>query len=180
MKRTLFFILVFTVLIANLVMAKDNPPIMLEGNLGLGGCQGDCSGVDPFLGFGIGGFVEFHKNLSAGLTGRYQKYSIDNGSMYSLMFGLEGRYSFPINHQLNIYGAAGLGYDMLKTSVDTPYGSASGDDSAIFIQFGPGMTYNIDKNISIGGTFRYQINLWNKSSGTFNDWLLAVSLDYRL
>jgi len=33
-------------------MAKDNPPIMLEGNLGLGGCQGDCSGVDPFLGFG--------------------------------------------------------------------------------------------------------------------------------
>jgi hypothetical protein len=40
MKRTLFFIFVFTVLIANLVMAKDNPPIMLEGNLGLGGCQG--------------------------------------------------------------------------------------------------------------------------------------------
>jgi hypothetical protein len=52
MKRTLFFIFVFTGLFANLVMAKDNPPIMLEGNLGLGGCQGDCSGVDPFLGFG--------------------------------------------------------------------------------------------------------------------------------
>ena len=154
--------------------------MFVEANLGLGGCQGDgCKNVDPAVGISLGGFFMVMPNVAAGANFRYQMYGVDNADMSCMMFSAEGRYYHMLNPQLNAYGAAALGYDKMTVKVDTGYGTAEGNDSAYFVQVGGGVEYALSPVMFVGGTLRYQVNFWDKSDDSFNDWLLAVSFGYR-
>lgn len=186
-KAIVFFTLLFSMNFASRVLAQeplpepaaDGPKIFLEGGLGFGGCQGDCDNVDPSLGISLGGFFKVMPNVAAGANIRYQMYGIDNGDMSSLMFSAEGRYYYPLNPQMNVYGAAALGYDKLSMEVDTGFGTVKADDSAYFVQLGAGVEYALSPVMFVGGTLRYQLNFWDEMDSDFNDWLLSVSFGYR-
>ncbi|MBN2723109.1 MAG: porin family protein [Deltaproteobacteria bacterium] len=150
-----------------------------EVSVGFGGMQGDVEGIDPFLGFNISGFYNVMPNVAVGASIRYQMYSVDSGDASSIMFGVEGRYYFPINNQMRVYGLAGLGYDMYSISIDTPLGTVEGDDTAIYIQVGGGVEYALSPVMSVGGQLRYQLNMWDEGDGDANDWYLGAVFSYK-
>ncbi|MGC8927996.1 MAG: hypothetical protein ACP5QK_08740 [Myxococcota bacterium] len=100
--------------------------------------------------------------------------------MNAYMIGPEGRYYFSVDPKVSLYGSASLGLDYLKFSYEDSYVSASGDDKALYIRIGLGGEYQASKEFSAGLAFSYQLNFWDKSNGTFNDYFISVGGRYNI
>lgn len=180
MRRKISVFLTLAILTALPVFADENPKANVEIKPGIGGCQGDCNGIDPSLGAEIGGYFFIQKEIGVGGNFRFQHYGTDAGSMNSYMIGPELKYFIPVDPKFKIYVGGGFGFDMLKFEVDTGFSSASGDDNAIYVRAQAGGSYQINKELGIGLGFSYQLNFWKDSNGTFNDYFIALSANYNI
>ncbi len=144
-------------------------------NLGLGGCQGNCSNIDPNIGAELGGYYFVTRDIEVGGNFRYQRYGVDAGNMYSLMLGPELKYLFAIDNKFQLIGSGGFGLDMWNFSYDSSYATASGDDKGIYIRIGTGGIYQINPDFSLGIRLTYQINFWKDSNSSFNDYFAGLT-----
>ncbi len=181
MKKTMFAgLTILTILFAGNIYADTPQKASVNAIAGLGGCQGNCSGIDPSLGAQIGGYYNVQNNIGVGGNFRFQHYGTGAGSINSYMIGPELTYLFSVDPKFSIYGSGGFGFDLMKFEYDSSVVSASADDKAIYIRVGLGGLYQINKEFSAGLGLSYQVNFWKDSSGSFNDYLIGLEGRYNI
>jgi len=190
MKSKLLFILIFTIIPTKMVMSEEDPPIIFEGNIGLSICKEYCFEHNHIPSFEISAFID-RTNLilkelkySSGIKDFLEKINYYNNIgpifIYRVIpleyeylnifsWGVERREGIKIDH-LMIFISLGLGNSITKLQSNVSSISRYGP----FLPLGFGMSYDVNKNISIGGKIRYDISHY------FSGWLSSVSFSYRL
>jgi Outer membrane protein beta-barrel domain len=162
----------------NAAPAADTRMGFAELTLGLNMCQGDCDNVDSSWGLGISGFYMVLPNVAVGGTIHYDTLSMDNvDTLYTMSFGVEGRYFHKIMPKLNVFGLGGLG--LVQYAIEA--GGMEDDDSGYYVDLGFGVDYEVAPKINVGAIVKYQMRFWDELADAdvdFNGLYIGVKGSY--